>query len=100
MPSSPKGQLCVFYASTLCTLTRLSVVWHSSDFHTGYPRVSSSAAVQAQGLAPARYFEVDFKAVNQRKAATIATVSDLLDRLGPGAEVCAEAGALAQGPLV
>ena len=49
--------------------------------------------VQAQGLAPARFYDIDFREVTQRKAASLAAVPDLRDRLGAGAAVSAEAGA-------
>ncbi|KAK9824836.1 hypothetical protein WJX81_004800 [Elliptochloris bilobata] len=48
--------------------------------------------LEAQGLAPARFYEVDLREVTQRKAATIAAVPDLRDRLGASAAVDAEAG--------
>ena len=53
---------------------------------------------QAQGLAPARFYELDFREVTQRKAATLAAVPDLRDRLGAGAAVSAEAGAQPHRP--
>jgi len=67
--------------------------------HCGKKKAGAHAELlcgQAEGLPPVRFFDVDFRPVTQQKAATIAAVPDLRDRLGAGAEVAPETGA--RGP--
>jgi hypothetical protein len=89
----PRQPVCDLVAACVLEGARLrkfpSVLWRKAAAH------AELLCGQAEGLPPVRCFDVDFRPVTQQKAATIAAVPDLRDRLGAGAEVAPEAGARA-----